>query len=204
MPKKFLIVGGGIAGNFIAFHLKQAGHEISIIDNGKNQSSIVAAGLINPIVFRRMAKSWRIDALLEYALTFYAEIEKQCNSSIIQPINIRRLFSSEQECQLWKLKEVEENYSAYLHPIENSDNLYDKTKNEFGSGRLKQAYHIDAISLFNAFKNDIWMNKEQILETFDFSALNPSELTYKDTIFDGIIFCEGKDLKHNPDRKSVV
>jgi glycine oxidase len=198
MPKKFLIVGGGIAGNFIAFHLKQSGHKIVIIDNGKNQSSIVAAGLINPIVFRRMAKSWRIDELLEYALTFYAELEKLTNKSIIKPINIRRLFSSEHEHELWNQKEVDKNYSNYINPIENSDKVYEKTKNPFGSGRLKKAYHVDAEALLTAFHNDIWLKNEQVLETFDYSALDPSELKYKGTIFDGIIFCEGKDLKYNP------
>jgi glycine oxidase len=198
MPKKFLIVGGGIAGNFIAFHLKQSGHEIIIIDNGKNQSSAVAAGLINPIVFRRMAKSWRIDELLEYALTFYAEIEKQTNTSLIQPIHIRRLFSSEQEYQLWKQKEVEENYSSYLHPIENGDEIYEKTKNQFGSGRLKQAYHIDAELLLKTFKKNIWFENEQLGEAFEYSVLDASQLKYKDKYFDGIIFCEGKDLKSNP------
>lgn len=198
MPKKFLIVGGGIAGNFIAFHLKQTGHEITIIDNGKNQSSIVAAGLINPIVFRRMAKSWRIDELLEYALAFYSEIEKQTNTSLIQPIHIRRLFSSEQEYQLWKQKEVEENYLSYLYSIENRDEIYDKTKNQFGSGRLKQAYHVDAELLLKTFKNNIWMETEQLNEAFDYSALDAFKLKYKDKCFDGIIFCEGKDLKYNP------
>ncbi len=198
MPKKFLIVGGGIAGNFIAFHLKQAGHEITIIDNGKNQSSRVAAGLINPIVFRRMAKSWRIDELLEYALTFYAEIEKKTNTKIIKDINIRRLFSSEQECDLWKQKELDENYSSYLNPLENKDKVYAKTKNQFGSGRLKQAYHVDAISLFTALQKEIWVDGELVEEAFDYSALEASELKYKDNYFDGLIFCEGKDLKNNP------
>jgi glycine oxidase len=198
MPKKFLIVGGGIAGNFIAFHLKQAGHEITIIDNGKNQSSVVAAGLINPIVFRRMAKSWRIDELLEYALTFYAEIEKQTTTSIIQPIHIRRLFSSEQEYQLWKQKEVEENYTSYLFPIENTDKVYDVTKNQFGSGRLKLAYHVNAASLLSTFKKNVWEDTDLLEEAFDYSALEASELKYKDNYFDGVIFCEGKDLKNNP------
>lgn len=198
MPKNFLIVGGGIAGHFIAFHLKQAGHNITLIDNGKNRSSRVAAGLINPIVFRRMAKSWRIDELLEYALTFYDEIEKQTNTTIIKDINIRRLFSSEQECNLWKQKELETNYLAYINPLENADKVYDKTKNQFGSGRLKQAYHVDAVSLFNAFQKAIWVDGELVEEEFNYSDLNPLELKYKDTYFDGIIFCEGKDIKNNP------
>jgi len=198
MPKSFLIVGGGIAGHLIAFHLKQAGQKICIIDNGNNQSSRVAAGLINPIVFRRMAKSWRIDELLDYALEFYKDLEKHTQSTLIKPINIRRLFSSKQEVELWKQKENDPNFTSYLHPILEEDNAYDVAKNEFGTGRLKQAYHVDAVSLLNTFSASVWRKEELIKEEFDYNALLPSSLTYKGKIFDGIVFCEGKDIQKNP------
>jgi glycine/D-amino acid oxidase-like deaminating enzyme len=198
MPKNFLIVGGGISGHFVALHLKQAGHNICIIDNNKNQSSRVAAGLINPIVFRRMAKSWRIDALLDYAKVFYKNIEQQTHSSILKPIQIRRLFSSRQEFELWKQKENDLNYISYLYPISKEDNTFSIAKNQFGSGRLKQAYHVDAETLFNIFSEGFWEEGEQINEEFEYHALIPTELKYKDKSFDGIVFCEGKGIKKNP------
>jgi glycine oxidase len=203
MPKRFLIVGGGIAGHFTAYHLKQEGHNICIIDNNKNQSSSVAAGLINPIVFRRMAKSWRIDSLLEYALGFYNNLEQQTQTSIIKPIRIRRLFSSHQEYEMWKQKENDSNYSSYLNPILEEDDRYASAKNQFGSGRLKQAYHVDAETLLKTFLQVIWKTEEMINEEFDYNALIPAELKYKNKLFDGIIFCEGKDISKNPFFKDV-
>ena len=83
MKKHFLIVGAGVAGACTAVHLIKSGANVTIIDNNKNVSSRVAAGIINPIVFRRMTKSWRIDDFLPFLKTFYKEIEEDTSSSFL-------------------------------------------------------------------------------------------------------------------------
>ena len=57
--KKVLIVGGGIAGGSLALQLMDKGIDVTILDRGENHSSVIATGMVNPMVFRRMNLSWR-------------------------------------------------------------------------------------------------------------------------------------------------
>ena len=94
VQQKFLIIGAGIAGISISEALVSQGHSVKMIDNGKNRSSIVAAGMINPIVFRRMTKSWRVDEFLPFAEEFYTTLGEKCGHHFMHSITIRRLISS--------------------------------------------------------------------------------------------------------------
>ena len=49
--------------------------EAIVIDKKTNTASEVAGGIINPIVFRRTTKSWRIDEMLPKAINFYKQLE---------------------------------------------------------------------------------------------------------------------------------
>ena len=73
---KFLIVGAGLSGITVAIQLIRKGANVTLIDNGINFSSHVAAGMINPFVFRRMTKSWRVDDFIPNLKAFYRGMEK--------------------------------------------------------------------------------------------------------------------------------
>ena len=75
--KKHLIIGGGLAGCALAYRLIKKGHHVRLMDNNLNKSSFVAAGMINPIVFRRVNKSWRVDDFLPSAIHFYNELQEE-------------------------------------------------------------------------------------------------------------------------------
>ena len=103
--KKHLIIGGGLAGVTLAWQLIKKGQGVLLIDNKKNKSSSIAAGMINPIVFRRVTKSWRVDEFLPVAKDFYKEVEVATGSQFFNSIKIRRFFSSEQEKNSWQQKQ---------------------------------------------------------------------------------------------------
>lgn len=90
--QQILIVGAGISGIAIAKHFIDRGHSITLIDSGVNRSSIIAAGMINPIVFRRMTKSWRVDEFLPYLERFYIQFEQECNASFLFPLPFAACF----------------------------------------------------------------------------------------------------------------
>jgi glycine/D-amino acid oxidase-like deaminating enzyme len=203
MNKHFLVVGAGIAGTAICEHLLQSGQRVTLLDRGDNACSHVAAGIINPIGFRRMTKSWRADELLNYALEFYTFLEQKTNSSFLRKLEMRRMFSSEQERQLWKDKQENAEFAHYLHQITPLDTAFVGAKNPYGSGRLKQAYAVMAEGFFSGYKQWFTQENKLLMESFDFDAFNPIESWYKNVSYDGVIFCQGADNPDNPFFKDV-
>ena len=57
----FIVVGQGIAGTLMAWNLHLAGKKVLIIDDHHSgSSSLVAAGIVNPITGKNYVTSWRI------------------------------------------------------------------------------------------------------------------------------------------------
>ncbi len=69
--ERILIFGAGLAGTCLAHQLQRRGQQVLLVDSGENHSSSIAAGMVNPMVFRRMNKSWRLDEFINEAQVFY-------------------------------------------------------------------------------------------------------------------------------------
>lgn len=192
----YLIVGQGLAGTCVAYQLIKSGFKVSVIDSGVNHSSKIAAGLINPIVFRRMTKSWRLDAFTNYLKHFYKALEHDTNNSFFHPITIRRMFAHQQERDLWVKKSLLPEFQEYLNPLSTEDDEYSKANNICGSGRVKNAFYVDVNLFLSSMRNWIQMHGDISQEDFDYSALEGT--TYHGIDYSGIIFCEGYQGKNNP------
>lgn len=196
----YLIVGAGLSGICVAQQLINKNQLVSIIDSNENKSSIVAAGLINPLVFRRMAKSWRIDELLPYAQGFYHRLEQKTGAKFYHEIVIRRFFSSEQERGFWEKKQSEEEYLEYMFPLTEEDINYTdfNLKNDFGSARVKQSAWVNTAVFMSEMHAEMQSTSTFISEKFDYTLLDAEKAVYKGIIYDGIIFCEGYAAQFNP------
>ena len=187
--KKILIIGAGLSGISVAAHLIKNGAEPTLIDNGINFSSRIAAGMINPLVFRRMTKSWRVDEFIPFLKDFYGELETITDSKFFFEVPIRRLFSSEQERSFWLKKEPLSGFKPYMHKLTSADMQYSGAKNPFGSGRLKETYYVEVNSFLISMKQWIKGQGRVICEHFDYDSL--IENTYKGEFYDEVIFCLG-------------
>ncbi|GAB5465408.1 MAG: FAD-dependent oxidoreductase [Candidatus Kapaibacteriales bacterium] len=90
---KYLIVGGGLSGLILALTLYEKGIEFTLLDKEPiHHSSRTAAGLLNPVVFKRLNMSWRADEFLPFAYNFYKRWERSLkkefysNRSFLKPI----------------------------------------------------------------------------------------------------------------------
>lgn len=194
--QKVLIVGGGLAGSCLSFHLAQSGCEVTVIDSGSNVSSRIAAGMINPLVFRRMTKSWRADEFIPYAKGFYQSIEQKYGLSFFHPITIRRFFSSEQERDFWIQRQETSTFSDYMHTINENDKVVFPYANQFGSGRVKNSFYLNTNKLLDAFHLFPTIHFKKAI--FNYTDLNPETGIYQNQQFDSIVFCEGYQSKDNP------
>src|SRR6267378_3217315 len=110
----YIIVGQGLAGSVLALQLIWEGKNVMVIDEPSlSSSSKIAPGIFNPVVFKRIVKSWMADEALECADTFYPRAEIFLGDSFYHKKQIVKFFTEEQEKQLW-LKKTREGVGIYL------------------------------------------------------------------------------------------
>lgn len=200
MKKKICVIGNGLAGACVSYHLIKKGVDVTVYDNGKNHSSVVAAGLITPLVFRRMNKSWRVDEFMDYLIPFYRSFETS-DQEVLRDIPLRRMFASEQERGYWLDRQHTTEYSAYMAPVNEEDDTYTHAINNFGSGRVQNCYAVNAQPFFSRVNTFIRENGTLIEEPFDYEELVDN--TYKGEAFDAFVFCEGFMNYLNPFFKEI-
>ncbi len=195
---RILIVGAGLAGCSLAHHLRKRNVQVTLLHNGTNASSIIAAGIINPIVFRRTTLSWRVAELLPFAYSFYQELEELFGESFFHQVPIRRLFAHEQERTMWEEKQELPEFQSYLKSLSSEDLNFDSSLNTFGTGVVLNASVVQTRPFLEA--NWQFLEKEGVLQhhSFNYDQLHPETAAYRNETFDFIVFAEGKDGKHNP------
>ena len=110
-----IIVGQGLAGTTLAWHLMDAGQRVLIVDAQQPvTSSKIAAGLITPITGRRLALNGSYDESLSMARAFYTRIGERTGTKFFHDRRAVRLFASEAEQQQWSLRSGQASYRAYL------------------------------------------------------------------------------------------
>lgn len=192
----FLIVGAGLAGTCLSLHLLRSGARVTLVDSGVNHSSLIAAGMINPLVFRRMTKSWRIDEFMPYLTSFYRSVETESRTSFFHPVRIRRLFSHEQERDFWLKKQDLPDFEPYMEKHAPEDDAYSGTPNTWGSGRVKQAAYVDVHRFLPAIKALVAQEGTLLNTTLSYTEIEGAQ--FRETEYDGIVFCEGYLGKNNP------
>ena len=185
-----IIVGWGLAGATIAWQLHLRKIPFQVIDNGNNQSSHVAAGLVNPIVFKRLTKSWQADILMPYAENFYAEIESKVQVKLLSRKNIFSVFSSVEDENNWAVKNGDDRFKNFLGATNHT-----KIKNvscDFGLGEVKTFGNLNTLVYLNSLKNYFIQNGVDFSRSdFNFDVVHKTRETQ-------YIFCEGYHIKDNP------
>lgn len=196
--EKILIVGAGLAGICLARQLEKRNKTFTIIDSGINESSVIAAGQINPLVFRRMTKSWRIDEFLPYSKQFFKELAEEWNDEFYIEIPIRRSFSHDQERDLWLKKQAQDTYAPYMKILDEEDASRSDIYNEYGTGKVLQSAFVRSKEFVKTAHT--WLTEKHCLQntTFDFTLFDPSNGTYDGTQYSKVIFCEGYRGVNNP------
>ncbi|PHR49781.1 MAG: hypothetical protein COA32_01215 [Fluviicola sp.] len=195
---KVLIIGGGLSGICLGHTFLNKGVDFKILDAGINHSSKIAAGMINPMVFRKMVKTWKGDELIPFLNAFYPSIEEKIGAKFFFPRKIRRVFSTQDELDKWNQRLNDKDYEDYIYAFDDSDPTPEYAINEFGSGWVKSPGYIDA-KIFVRENQRYFINKgKMITESFDFGKFDSDNKTYKDEKYTHFIFSEGYKAVENP------
>ena len=104
MKVDYIIVGQGLAGTLLAHELYRQKKTFLVYDDPKQpKASEVAAGLINPVVFRRMTKSWMLDDAFPILESTYRQLEDLLQEKLYYPGQMIKVLG-EGGAAFWKEK----------------------------------------------------------------------------------------------------
>lgn len=197
--KDFLIIGQGIAGSCVAWRLMNEAKSFDIIDNNHHKSSsLIAAGMWNPIGFKNLTKSWEIDKVLPELYSLFGDIAEKNTKKYIKNHKLIRIFGGRQEENDWMDKCDYPAFSNYMSEQETA--LPEHVKADFGNGSVKQAGRIVVRELLSDL-NTLFKAENCLVEgAFDYSALKYSDGNwhYNGEQYGAVIFCEGSQIGNNP------
>ena len=200
MKVDFIIIGQGLAGTLLANELMRMNKSIVVFDDpGQPKASEVAAGIINPIVFRRMNKSWQVDEAFPRMETTYQQLEDLLQERIYFPGRMVRVLN-EDTAESWKANALANHLESYL-AAEPINVFINKNINiSTGYGLVYKSGRLDLQKLLTLFNRLLNQGESIRKEKLDYESLNFSTefVYYKDIIADKIIFCEGPAASQNP------
>lgn len=197
----YIVVGQGIAGTVMAFTLLNRGHSVLVIDDPMlSAASKVAAGLYNPVVFKRLVKSWMADELIPVMDDFYEGMEKVLNASFYHKRRIVKLFAEENEQSFW-LKKTNEDVGKYLSKEIDSNFLPAVVDAPLGASEVLHAGNLEMLKFLNASREHFEKKGLLMEEQFDYKSVvfaGSGDAEYKNILCKRIIFCEGYKSTENP------
>lgn len=196
---EILIVGRGLAATCLMHAFHQRGISFQVVgDPSLTNSSRVAAGIWNPVVFKRLTKSWKAEVFVPGLLRFYKNCEQTLGRKLFTERAILKPFTEDQEKKLW-LKKSQLELEGFIDPT-----IHAPTENlaayhiPNGYGRVLQAgnLHLDVFLEASAefFKDSL------LQERFEHKHLKIQEdnIDYKNIRARRLVFCEGRFMTENP------
>jgi glycine/D-amino acid oxidase-like deaminating enzyme len=200
---KILIVGQGICGTVISSLCFQLNIPFHVIDHPPSGSaSIPAAGIINPVVFKRMLPGWMIESLVPEAFEYYQNMEAVLKKNFFHPCGIVKVIANENENLLWINATSNPSLSGIIaqEPLPLPE-LSGLLQPHHSLRLIQKAGWVDAPLFLATWKKFLQQNHLLTEELFDYRQIKnigQSKLSYHKDDYDRIIFCEGNGVVKNP------
>ncbi len=201
-PLDFVVIGQGLAGTTLAWHLKWRGLRGLIVDRDDGTSaSKVAAGLMTPVTGKRLVPAWRLDETWTAAEKFYRQVEAETHSQFLTQPGQVRLFESEESKAEFERRDWAE------HPVEirQPQMLVDDTSIDapLGGFELPTARRLDVPAYLGVSRKEFLAN-----DMLRIATLNPAtdlkiengtvHFSNPDVRAKRVIFCQGALGAENP------
>lgn len=197
----YLIVGRGIAGTSLAWHMHLRGFRFLLVDNPDlPSSSHVAAGIFNPLTGRKLVKTWLADQLFPYAAEFYGQVEKILGIGCLHPTDIFRPYRSPEEKDNYLRWAAENGYEAYI-----SGRQPDFTDNRlirapYNGLTITRSGWLDLPHFLDSSRN--YFKASGCFMEADFSpedlALSDQQAAWQNMTFKKVISCTGVGAEKDP------
>lgn len=197
--KDFIIVGAGLAGISFAETALLNNKTFTVISDTSQNSSIVAAGLYNPVILKRFSLPQDAAIHLEYMGPFYERIQQRLGVKFDYDLPVFRKFASVEEQNNWFQAADKPTLEPFLLP-EILHTNYSGLAAPYGFGKVLHTGYVDTVALLDAYHNFLKEQDNLIEDTFDYSDLVIEDdfVIYKGIRARDIVFAEGFGIHANP------
>ena len=196
-----LIIGQGLAGSLLAWQLIRAGRTVCVIDDGhQSSSSLIAAGLINPLAGMRFNRRPEMDAWLQASDRCYAELAERFGARFFHPLPMLRLFRSRDQ-QRFYTRRLQDNASReLLGGAFAAEACPEPVLAPEGGFIQRRTGYVDLPLLLRTLRN--WLReqgslREHSLDYHDID-LGTDQVRIGALTARRLVFCDGAQLRFNP------
>jgi glycine oxidase len=194
-------VGQGLAGSLLAWQLLRRGRRVLVVDDRhRGSSSMVAAGLINPVTGMRLVLNPQAGPYLSEALRCYRDLSHQFRRPFFHPRPMWRLFAAEAERERCRQRRLDPAYRGWLDDEFPAFASPEGVLAPEGGCRIRHTGYVDLPGLLKSVGD--WLSAE--------GALLRDRVRPEDCLSEGdrvrwkehkavkMIWCEGHQARHNP------
>lgn len=191
--KKYIIVGQGIAGSVLALEMLNRNLDFLVLDKPEfSSSSKIAAGLVNPIVLKRLKMVQGADQFLESCQPFYSHWQEKLTTQFYHSIPICHLFSKQENQNEWMEKSANLPFDKYLGEVISKSP--DQFNSKFGYGKMKGTSWMDTAKFLERVKSHLQsLGKIQEKEV----DWNEIEIIKQEFNASDVIICNGHLLRRH-------
>lgn len=197
----YLIIGQGLTGTVLSQKLMEKGINVHVIDNYKvNSATRIAAGVFNPVTYRKLKMAEFADFLIPEMFDYYRMVEKTIQKKIFKPTSFLKLITDVEELNNWQIQSEKPDNKQFMSQDIYKPNFNQSIKSPLGAGQVLQSGIVNLSVFIDSWK-EILINKGSFTsELFDYNQLKitTDSVSYKNITAKNIVFCEGVGVLNNP------
>ena len=197
----YLIIGQGLAGSLLAWRLAQRNIRVLVLDDGhRTASSMVAAGLINPMAGMRFNHSPFVQEWLQSVEQTYGELAELSGQAFLQWLDMLRLFRSPEQQRFFERQKDRKETGNLLGNRLDRDDFPQPVQAPWGGFEQRHTGWVRLPGLLSFMAG--WLEERDMLRkasvTWDELEPHDGKIRWKDVRANHVIFCDGYRSMHNP------
>jgi len=200
MVRDIIIIGQGLAGSMLALSLLNEGLDVMVInDVEENNSSRVAAGIVNPITGKRVVKTWLADELFPALHSYYKSMETLLGVQFFYPKMIYKPYDTINEQNYSISKSGPEDYANYMNTSPDNEHYSKFIHNPLGGFEIKEGGYLDTNTFLDAAVDFLQKQNRLINQkiNIDDIIIHENSVEIGEYKASKIIFCEGHHVTKN-------
>ena len=196
-----IIVGQGLAGSTLGIRALENGLSVLVFDDpAQNKSTVVAAGLFNPVTGRNLVKSWLADKVFPDLHDFYFHAERLTGGKFFYPMTVYKPFASIEEQNEWMSRSADEAYRDYISGVFSPNSFDSKVRDPFGGIAFKRSGYVDTRAFVEAVRAYLQQRSAYRAGRFHYENLELLQdgVRYGDVYAKRVVFCQGVHNRSNP------